>query len=1181
MPYAELHCHTAFSLLDGAALPEPLVARAKELGLAALAITDHDELGGIVRFATAAREAELAAVIGAELTVTIAPTRAHDEPLVTHLPLLAQSREGYANLATLVTLARQDVAHRGEPRVTLDQLAAHASGLFALTGCPRGWVPTLAARDETDAACEAAATLLDIFDRRVAIECWDHGLPEERVTTARLIEIARALDVPWVVTNDVHYARARDRMVHDVLSCLRHDKTLDGMGTRLRPNAEWYLKSAAQIARRWRGNLDGVRATLAIAEQCTFRLDQLNPTLPAFPLPAGVSPDEYLARLVEQGARERWGEPGTPQRTAEHDRQIAHELALITKLGLAGYFLIVWDIVRFARREGILCQGRGSAANSAVCYCLGITAVDPIRLKLLFERFLSEERTEAPDIDIDFAHRERERVIQYVYERYGRDHAAMVCEQITYRGKSAVRDAARVLGFSVEQADSLAMLSDRFSAKATAEALRAKPDDDAASDGALASTLGNDMVPGTEANTRSRAEKEKAKQVRRPMTSSDRPTPNAAYEPYGSPNAQHAGTRDLARIPRPMHEQAARGNRWEDPYAGDAHTERRNPTTALRETSGTSVVERAGLDPNDKRVRALAEIVDGLHQLPRHRSIHVGGFVLTEEPLHQVVPIEPASMPGRTVIQWEKDDLDAAGLVKIDLLGLGMLTLIQDCLLYIKQQRGVTIDLATLPMDDQAVYDDLCAADTIGVFQVESRAQMNTLPRLKPRKFYDLVVEVAIIRPGPIQGDMVHPYLRRRNGEEPVTYLHPSLEPILERTLGVPLFQEQGMQVAIALAGFSAGDADVLRRAMGHKRSRERMAAICQRMLDGMAKNGIASTDADRIFNQINGFADYGFPESHAASFALLVYASAYLKHYYAPEFTAAILNAQPRGFYAPGTLVEDARRHGVEVRPVDVTRSGWEAMLERRDSSSAPAVRLGLRSVRGLGATARDRLEQALALGPFTSIDDVVRRSGLDQRGLRHLAEAGAFDALLPQEPDVRQRRAALWTLLDAARGDAGPLAPRRHVPEQANIAPVPAMTRVELTEADYRMTGISLTGHPMSHVRSLLEPSGVRSARDLLRNGRDGERVATAGLVICRQRPGTAKGFVFLTLEDETGLVNVVVTPQRFERQALLISRTPLLLVRGVLQVEQKVVNVRAQQFRALQAAVGAEFAKGHDFH
>jgi error-prone DNA polymerase len=1215
--YAELHCHSCFSLLDGAALPEPLVARAKELGLAALAITDHDELGGVVRFATAAREAELPAIIGAELTVAIQEEHDGAAPLLTHLPLLAESREGYANLSSLVTLARRESA-RGEPRVTLDQLAAHSSGLFALTGCPRGWVATLAARGETDAACEAAASLMDIFDRRVAVECWDHGLPEERVTTARLVEIARALDIPWVVTNDVHYTRARDRITHDVLSCLRHDKTLDTMGTRLRPNAEWYLKSPAQIARRWRGNLDGVRATLAVAERCAFRLDQLNPTLPAFPLPAAVSPDEYLARLVEQGARERWGTPGTAQRTAVHEKQVAHELALIAKLGLAGYFLIVWDIVRFARREGILCQGRGSAANSAVCYCLGITAVDPIKLELLFERFLSEERTEAPDIDIDFAHRERERVLQYVYERYGRDHAAMVCEQITYRGKSAVRDAARVLGFSVEQADSLAMLSDRFSAKATAESLRATPESDDASDNAVASALGGAMVRGTEATTRARAEKEKAKQVARPMTSADRPTPNAAYEPYGSPNAQKAGTRDLARIPRPMHEQAAKGNRWEDPYAGDDHTERRNPTTALREAGGASIVERAGLDPADKRVRALAEVVAGLHQLPRHRSIHVGGFVLTAEPLHQIVPIEPASMPGRTVIQWEKDDLDPVGLVKIDLLGLGMLTLLQDCLLYIRQTRGVTIDLAALPMDDQMVYDDLCAADTIGIFQVESRAQMNTLPRLKPRCFYDLVVEVAIIRPGPIQGDMVHPYLRRRNGEEAVTYLHPSLEPILKRTLGVPLFQEQGMQVAIALAGFTAGDADVLRRAMGHKRSRERMAAICQRMLNGMATNGIASTDADRIFNQINGFADYGFPESHAASFALLVYASAYLKHYYAPEFTAAILNAQPMGFYAPGTLVEDARRHGVEVRPVDATRSGWEARLEPREDASAtanasgahaapkktrgasndaandaangaharkaPAVRLGLRSVRGLGATARDRLELALAQGPFTSIEDVVRRSGLDQRGLRHLAEAGAFDALLPQEPDVRQRRAALWALLEAARGDAGPLAPRRRAvgaEAAAYVAPLPAMTRVELTEADYRMTGISLVGHPMSHVRPILEPNGVRSARDLSRNGRDGERVATAGLVICRQRPGTAKGFVFLTLEDETGLVNVVVTPQRFERQALLISRTPLLLVRGVLQVEQTVVNVRAQQFRALQAEVGAEFAKRHDFH
>ncbi len=1226
MSYAELHCHSCFSLLDGAALPETLAARAHELGLAALAITDHDELGGSVRFNTAAMEVaaiepKFRAIIGAELTVAIQlHDHDDDEPLLTHLPLLAETREGYANLSTLITIGRRD-SPRGSPSVTLDQLASHSAGLFALTGCPRGWVATLAERGDSDGACEAAATLLDIFNRRVAIECWDHGLPEERITTARLIDIARALDIPWIVTNDVHYARARDRMIHDVLCSLRHKRPLDDMGTRLRPNGEWYLKSAAQMARRWRHAPEGIRATLDVAERCAFRLSDLAPTLPTFALPPGVHADEYLDRLVEQGAHERWGAPRTSRRTPAHEKQIAHELQLIKKLGLAGYFLIVWDIVRFARRKGILCQGRGSAANSAVCYCLGITAVDPIKLGLLFERFLSEERTEAPDIDIDFAHREREDVLQYVYDHYGREHAAMVCEQITYRGRSAVRDAARVLGFSIEQSDALATLSDRFSAKATADALRAKPADASTSDAIVASALGSTMVvPGTEANARARAEKEKSRQVLKPMTSADRPTPKAAYEPYGSPNAQKAGTKDLAKIPDVLHADASRGNRWEDPYASHDHTERRNPTTALLATEGESIVERVGLDPKDKRVRALAAVVEGLHQIPRHRSIHVGGFVLSREPLHQIVPIEPASMPGRTVIQWEKDDLDPIGLVKIDLLGLGILTLIQDCLLYIRQQRGVTVDLALLDMDDQHVFDDLCAADTIGVFQVESRAQMNTLPRLKPRCFYDLVIQVAIIRPGPIQGDMVHPFLRRRAGLEPVTYLHPSLEPILKRTLGVPLFQEQGMQVAIAAAGFMPGEADVLRKAMGHKRSRERMAAICQKMLNGMANNGIAPEDADRIFNQINGFADYGFPESHAASFALLVYASAYLKHYYAPEFTAAILNAQPMGFYAPGTLVEDARRHGVEVRPVDLMRSEWNASLEvgqsdsltvgqesskleppRQTSSRAaasgsdgqtvgpdaarprdarpPAVRLGLRSVRGLGSTAQDKLEAALRDGPFTSVEDVVQRSGLDRRALRHLAEAGAFDSMLPHEPDLRKRRGALWAVLDASRGDAGPLTPRRRT--KADVAPVPAMTAVELTEADYRMTGISLAGHPMSHVRSVLELNGVRSAQDLVQNGRDGEIVATAGLVICRQRPGTAKGFVFLTLEDETGLVNVVVTPPRFEKQALLISRTPLLLVRGVLQVEQKVVNIRAKQFRALEAAAGAEFAKRHDFH
>ena len=1234
MQYAELHCHSCLSLLDGAALPEALTARAKELGLHSIALTDHDELGGAVRFAESAREIGVNAIIGGEITVAI-PQPGTDAPLLTHLPLLAETREGYGNISTLITIARRE-APRGSPRVSLEQLAAHSTGVFALTGCPRGWVASLLARGDRRGARDAAATLKDLFDGRIAIECWDHELPEERETSRALITLAHELDMRWVVTNNAHYVYPDDAIVHDVLTSIRHRRTLDEMGTRLRPNAEWYLKGAAEMMERWRHAPEGIRESVAIAERCTFRLTEMETQLPPLQLPHGYDGDDYLAELTFTGALERWGPPGTEQRTPKHETQLAYELALVKKLGYAGFFLIMWDIMRFAKREGILAQGRGSAANSAICYCLGITAIDPVKQNLLFARFLTEDRNEPPDIDVDFAHRERERVIQYVYEKYGRDHAGMVCEQITYRGRSAVRDAARVLGFSVDQANVLSTLSDRFSAKATADALSTS------SETGVADALGSHMVPGTEANTRSRAEKEKRKQVSRPLKASDRPTPHAAYEPYGSPSARSVriGAMDgdgtaLPVVPGAMHAAASRGNRWEDPHASHDHNERRNPTTAARSTEDAGVIARAGLDPNDRRVKALEKIVRGLHQMPRHRSIHVGGFVLTREPLYTVVPIEPASMPGRTVIQWEKDDLDPVRLFKVDLLGLGMLTLLQDCLMYIRQTRGVSLDLYTIPEDDAGVYDDLCRADTIGVFQVESRAQMNTLPRLRPRCFYDLVVEVALIRPGPIQGDMVHPYLRRRNNEEPVTYLHESLRPILERTLGVPLFQEQGMQVAIAMAGFSPTEADMLRKAMGHKRSRERMAAICQRMLDGIAKNGIPADIGERIFNQINGFADYGFPESHAASFALLVYASAYLRHHYAPEFTAAILNAQPMGFYAPGTLIEDARRHGVVVLPVDLTRSSWDATLERQGqidlngegvssgSSSdtrvnhgghgesplqeddavlrvlcticgqrhavdvpcakpaPPAVRLGVRSVRGIGATAREKLEAALRDGPFMSIEDVVRRANLDRRALRHLAEAGAFDGMLPHEPDLRKRRAALWSVLDAARGDAGPLAPRRRHDAAVVKAPMPPMTPVEITEADYRMTGISLAGHPMSHVRGVLASHGVRDARDLNTNGRDGETVAMAGLVICRQRPGTAKGFVFLTLEDETGLVNIIVTPQRFEEQAFLISRTPLLLVRGELQVEKTVVNIKARQFRALTAAVGAEFAQRHDFH
>ncbi len=1116
--YVELHCHSCFSLLDGAASPESLVDRAHAMGQHALALTDHDDLGGAVRFSAAGRARGIEAIIGAELTITV-----HRSPF-TSLVLLAESATGYANIATLITRARMD-GPRGEPAASLDLLAKHADGVTALTGGPRGWVPSLLAAGDAARARAAAGVLRDIYGDRLVIECWDHGLPEERELTAQLMAMASTLGVPWIVANDVHYALPGDRPVHDVLMALRHKTTLDQMGTRLRPNGEWYLKSAAQVARRWRHAPEGVRATCAVAERCAFRLEQLRPTLPEFPLPPGVGEDEYLERLVYQGAEERLKRDGV---LPAYKNQLTHELAIIARLGLAGFFLIVWDIVRFARRNGILCQGRGSAANSVVCYCLGITAVDPVKMNLLFERFLSEERAEPPDIDLDIAHRERERVLQYVYERYGREHAAMVCEQISWRGRSAVRDAARVLGFSVQQAEALAAFSDRFSARATAQALRGR-------DGADAYTQDN-------------------------------------------PECTDAVEREAFR----------------DAHAEQDHTERRNPVTSLLgSTEATSVLVKAGLDPGDPRVALLADIVEGLHQLPRHRSIHVGGFVLTREPLSRIVPIEPASMPGRTVIQWEKDDLDPVGLVKIDLLGLGMLTLLQDCLLYINRTRGVSLDLGTIPPDDQAVYDDLCRADTIGLFQVESRAQMNTLPRLKPRAFYDLVVEVALIRPGPIQGDMVHPYLRRRAGLEEVTYPHPSLEPVLRRTLGVPLFQEQGMQVAIAAAGFSPGQADELRRAMGHKRSHERMAQIADQLVEGMTRNGIDADTARRIYQQINAFADYGFPESHAASFALLVYASAYLRHYYPPEYTAAILNAQPMGFYSPGTLVEDARRHGVEVRPVDALQSSWDATLESRDARpmrhDAPAVRLGFRSIRGLGTAAREKIERALNERPFSSVTDVVNRTGLDRSALRALAEAGALDSLVPHESPERRRRMALWEVLRAERGDAGPLAA---VPSYRPATVLPAMSPYELTEADYRMTALSLNGHPMAHLRREMNRLGVTSASNLgpepmspvMSSGarvRDGDTVLVAGLVICRQRPGTAKGFVFLTIEDETGLVNVIVTPKRFEQQALLIARSPLLLIRGTLQIEGRVVNVRGEEFRLLNAPVGAEHARRHDFH
>ncbi len=1097
MKYAELHCHSAFSLLDGASSPEELVERASRVGLSALALTDHDDMGGMVRFAQAAKETSLKGIVGAELTL-------EGE---SHLTLLSKSLDGYKNLCWLITRAR-DSCERGSPRVSMEMLSRHSGGLVALSGCPQGEIPRLLARGLIDAACARARLLHEMFGEDFFLELWDHHIHQESMICRQLLELAGREAIPWVVTNNVHYAMPDKRFVHDVLTCLRHEVTLQTAGRRLRPNGSWYLKSPEEIARQWRHNLDGVKNTLLVAERCEFRLGLLKPVLPACSVPTGMDRNEFLRRLVFEGADRRYGE----RLTDKHIRQINHELDLITKLDLAPYFLIMWEIVQFALSQGIAVQGRGSAANSAVCYCLLITAVDPVGMDLLFERFISEGRNEPPDIDLDIAHQEREKVLQYVYNKYGREHAAMVCEHITYRGPSAVRDAARVFGFSPEQADKLSAESHFREASEAARALR----------------------------------------------------------------------------------------------EGGA--------------------EAAGLDARDRRVQQFIQVVDGLNELPRHRSIHVGGFVLSGEPLGQIVPIEPASMEGRTVIQWDKDDLDLVGLIKVDLLGLGMLTVIQEGMKLIEKHRGLKVDLSQLDMNDPSIYRMLQSADTVGVFQVESRAQMNILPKLRPECFYDIVISIALVRPGPIQGNIVHPYLRRRRGLEPVEYVHPSVEPILRRTLGVPLFQEQGMRLAVTAAGFTASQADNLRRVMSHKRSQERMAEVCLELCEGMRRNGLSEEAIETITFQLRAFASYGFPESHSASFSLLVYASAYLKRYFSPEFYCAILNGQPMGFYSPATLIADALRHGVEVRSVDLSRSAWDCTLEDVEGA-APVLRIGLRYVEGLGHKARSSLEKAWRQGgAFTSLEDVCRRSGLRQQDLERLALAGAFERFCPG------RRRALWEVLAVVRRKeelpllqafkemqagkqqgrvaesslhgtdpvyrTGSEIPHAKMPLPAgsdivdseprylavsDIAEqIPDMSALEETVADYRTLGLSVGQHPMAYYRKWLEGKDIKSCAELRQQG-NGRRLAVAGGVICRQRPGTAKGFVFLTLEDESGMANVVVRPQVYERYIGIIRRNHFLVISGRLQLEEGVVNVIAEDVKALPRLSDDEalHLHAHNFH
>ena len=1070
--YIELRTRSAFSFLEGSALPEDLVERAAELGYPALAMGDRDGLYGAPRFYHGAERAGIRAIVGAELTLDLSSTGAPSirDPGDQRLFVLVPDRERYRNLCRMITASKMRPLNpveieqgrarkypaKGESRITLDDLERYGAGLICLAGGARSPLALALTRgDDPRALCDRLGA---IFGRgNFYIDLGRHLDPAEERLNRRLAALAAASGVPLVATNDVCHTGA-DRALLDALTCIRLGLTLEGAGRALWANAERRLKPAAEMAALFRDLPGAVAATGAIAERCAFKLCDLGYRFPSYPLPPGETPDSYLRLLVEAGARERWGAaPG-----ARVLGQLAHELEVIARLGLAGYFLIVWDIVQFCRENAIMAQGRGSAANSAVCYALGITAVDAVGMELLFERFLSEERGEWPDIDIDLpSGDQREKVIQYVYRRYGERGAAMTANVITYRTRSAVREIGKVLGFTPEHVDRLARL-------------------------------------------------------------------NYVYE-FRDSNDELA-----------------------------------------------ALLKRGGVDVETPRLAWLVTLVRQIQDLPRHLGQHSGGMVIGAGPLDEVVPLEPASMPGRVVVQWDKEDCADLGIIKIDLLGLGMMAVLEEAIPLVRESEGVEVDLARLPAADPEVYAMLSRADTIGVFQVESRAQMATLPRMKPRTFYDLVVEVAIIRPGPIVGKMVHPYLDRRAGRAPIVYDHPALEPILRRTLGVPLFQEQLLRMAMAVAGFSGGEAEELRRAMGFKRSAARMEKIEQRMRAGMARNGITGATADRIVRSITSFALYGFPESHAASFALIAYASAWLKCHHPAAFFAAMLNCYPLGFYHPSTLVKDAERHGVVMAPIDVTRSDWRCTISMPSPSSggegqnegAFALRLGLKYVAGLRAETGARIERERAIRPFVSIADFTARAAPNRRELDALAYAGAFAAF------GMGRRAALWQAAAVERDPRGLFA---GVEPAAGAVPLAGMGAMSETHADYATTGLTIGPHLMAHMREKLRSSGVLAAAELAKSSH-GVWVKTAGVVIVRQRPGTAKGFFFLTLEDETGISNAIVIPDLFQANRALLHNAAILMVEGVLQKQDGVVAIRARRFKELRLA--AALPPSHDF-
>jgi len=1003
--FAELVCRSNFSFLQGASHPEELVSRAAALGLSALALTDQDGLYGVVKAHLQARALGLKLLVGSRLTLTDGP----------EVVALVQDAKGYAHLCQLISRGR--LAHpKGQGGVSWKALAERAEGLLLLLPAP--------------APHQVVAPLAEAFEGRFYVGlCRTLSAGDE----ARLLEaraLARRLDVPCCAHNDVHTHVRERQPLQDTLACIRHGVTAAAAGFRLFPNAERTLKASSEMRRLFQDLPEAVGRTLEVADACHFSLDSLRYQFPQEDLPEGQTPQSWLAALVEEGLHSRYPD-GVPLAVRQ---QIAHELHLIDRLQVAGYFLALHDIVRFALSRGILCQGRGSAANSAVCYALKITAIDPVRMGLLFERFLSLERPEPPDIDVDFEHERREEVLQYVYQKHGRSRAGMVCEVICYRGRLAIREVGKVLGLSLDQVDRLARVTE--------------------------------------------------------MT--------------GSSALQAAQVRE------------------------------------------------AGLRPEDAGVQHTLAQAEALEGFPRHLSIHVGGFVITHGELSEIVPVENAAMADRTVVQWDKDDLAALGVFKVDLLGLGMLTALSRGFRLVEKHEGKRLTLANLPPEDPEVYEMLGQADAVGVFQVESRAQMNLLPRLRPRSFYDLTIEIALIRPGPILGDMVHPFLRRREGLEDVTYPSEEVKAILEKTLGIPLFQEQAMRLAVTAAGFNQGDADALRRALMHKRASVLLPTWRARFIEGCVRRGYSRDYAERCFEQFKGFSHYGFPESHSASFALIAYASAYLKRYHPAAFAAALLNSQPMGFYAPHTLVEDARRHHVVVLPVDVRRSDWDCTLEDG------ALRLGLREVRGLQKAHAEAVAAARPTPGDASLRALVRRTRLPRAALVRLARAGALDGL------CGDRRQAEWDVQALSTTDAGDLFHGELL--DASAQPGGASSLVERVVEDYRHTGLSLEKHPVALLRDHLLAKRALSAAEL-QNAPHRSRVRVGGLVTCRQRPPTAKGVAFLTLEDETGMANLVVPPETFERQRTVVLGSSFLLAEGRVERTGQVVNVKVSRVSALQ--------------